>query len=141
MAPIALLAALAVLALAAGGCTTSGTGGGDSSGDFQGEQEKVASAVEDLQSAGSKGDQDRICSDLLADDLVDRLDRRPGGCRAVVDAALKDTDTSDLTVRSVQVSGATATARVATDVGDAPDQLTTLHLVQQDGRWKIDALS
>jgi hypothetical protein len=133
--PAAVLAALAV---AASGCTTSGTGTGDSSGTFNGEQKLVANTVEDLESAANKGDQGTICADLLAHDLVDRLDAR-GGCGKTVDGALKDADTSNLTVLGVQVRGATATARVKAETGKK-DRVTTLRLVKQDGRWKIASL-
>ena len=101
---------LAALALAAGGCTSSGSGGEDTAGDFKGAQRDVASTVEDLQSAGSKGDEDEVCTRLLATSLVDRLKAR-GGCRKVVDAALKDVDTSDLKVESVADHGPTARRR------------------------------
>lgn len=130
-----LAAALAGLALAAAGCTSSGSGGKDTASDFKGAQRDVASAVEDLQSAGSKGDQDEVCSRLLSRMLVDRLDAR-GGCRKVVDAALKDTDTSDLKVTSVSITGSTATARVTTDTGDGT-KAATLRLVREAGRWKL----
>jgi hypothetical protein len=132
------LAVLAALAVTASGCTTSGSGSGSSSADFKGEQKLVANTIDDLESAASKGDQDQICATLLAHDLVDRLDAR-GGCRKLVDSALKDADTSNLTVRAVQIQGTTATARVEAETG-AKDRVTTLRLVKQDGRWKIASL-
>jgi type IV pilus biogenesis protein CpaD/CtpE len=132
------VAVLAALAVAAAGCTSSGSGSGGSSGDFKGEQQLVANTVEDLQTAASQGDQGEICANLLAHDLVDRLDAR-GGCRKLVDAALKDTDTSDLSVQSVAVNGTTADARVKAENG-SNDRISTLRLVKQDGRWKIASL-
>jgi Putative lumazine-binding len=128
----------AALAVAAVGCTASGSGTGDSPGKFRGQQQLVANTVEDLQSAGSKGDQDEICANLLARDLVARLTTQ-GGCRRAVDAALKDGDTFDLTVASLRVTGSTATARVRADAGKR-DRTSTFRLVKQDGRWKIASL-
>src|SRR4051794_19302808 len=138
MRRLACLVALALVVPSAAGCTSSG--GGNSAGDFQGEEQRVASTVEDLQEAGSRGDQDAVCSTILAKALVDRLEARPGGCRTVVDEALQDTDTSDLTVRGVQIDGNRATVRATTDVGSAPDETTTLQLVREGGRWKISSL-
>jgi hypothetical protein len=132
-APLATV--LAALALAVAGCASTASGGGNTSGDFKGAQHDVASTVEDLQSAGSKGDQDEVCSRLLATSLVDRLEAR-GGCRKVVDAALKDVDTSDLKVRSVRITGTTAVAQVTTDTGDHAKP-SRIALVQQGGRWRI----
>jgi hypothetical protein len=130
-----LAAVLAALALVAGGCTSSGSGGGDTADDFNGAQRDVATTVEDLQSAGSKGDQDEVCSRLLASSLIDRLEAR-GGCRKVVDAALEDVDTSDLKVESVRITGTTATAAVTTDTGDRTTS-ATLRLVNERGRWRL----
>lgn len=128
---------LAALALAAGGCTSSG-GSGDSATDFQGEKRRVADAVEDFESAGSGGDQDEICSRILATELVDRLEEL-GGCRRLVDGALEDVDTFGLTVESVTITGDRAVARVTTDTGDR-ERAATLRLVREGGRWKVAEL-
>jgi hypothetical protein len=133
-----LAAALAALALVAAGCTSTGSGSSGSSGNFKGEQKLVANTVEDLRTAASKGDQDTICAELLARDVVARLQAR-GGCRPVIDAALKDLDTSDLAVDTVRVTGTTAEARVSTKVGKR-DRFSTMRLVRQNGRWKISSL-
>jgi hypothetical protein len=133
-----LAAALAALALAATGCTATGSSSSGSSTDFKGEQKLVADTIDDLSSAAGKGDQDTICATLLASDIVQRLDAR-GGCRNVVDGALKDADTSDVAPDRVTVSGTTAEARVKTKIGDH-DRFSTLRLVKQAGRWKISSL-
>jgi hypothetical protein len=132
-----IAAVLAVLALAAGGCTSSG-GSGDSAADFQGEQRRVADAVEDLETAGAEGDQDEMCSRILAVELVDRLEEQ-GGCRRLVDSALEDVDTFGLTVESVRVTGDRAVAQVTTDTGDRK-RAATLRLVREGGRWKVAEL-
>jgi hypothetical protein len=134
-----LAAALAALALVAAGCTSAGTSSSSSSKDFKGEQKLVANTIDDLSSAAGKGDQDTICASLLAADVVKRLDAR-GGCRNVVDSALKDADTSDVAVDSVTVNGTTADARVKSKIG-SHDRFSTVRLVKQAGRWKISSLS
>jgi hypothetical protein len=133
----AFVLVLAALALAAGGCTSSG-GSGDSAADFQGEQRRVADVVEDLETAGSDGDQDEICSRILAAGLVDRLEER-GGCRRLVNGALEDVDTFGLTVESVRITGDRAVAQVTTDTGDR-ERAATLRLVREGGRWKVAEL-
>jgi hypothetical protein len=130
---IAVVLALAALA----GCAA--TGSGDSSGDFRGEQRSVASVVEDLQSAGSKGDEDDICTNLLAAPLARRMGARRGGCARAVNAARKDADAFDLKVESVRIQGSRATARVRADRGDR-DELTTLGLVKSGATWRITDL-
>jgi hypothetical protein len=134
--PAALLAAAAAAALL-GGCTQATTTS-NSTANFKGEQRLVANTVEDLQSAGAKGDQGTICRQLLARDLVVRI-ARGATCERRVDAALKDTDTFDLTVQSVALAGTTATARVKTENG-AKDKIVTLGLLKEAGRWKLSDL-
>jgi Putative lumazine-binding len=134
--PFAILAAVVATAVL-GGCTQATTSK-DSTANFKGEQRLVATTVEDLQSAGAKGDQGTICRQLLAGDLV-RSIARGATCERRVDAALKDTDTFDLTVQSVAVAGTKATARVKTENG-AKDKTATLGLLKEAGRWKVSDL-
>jgi predicted small secreted protein len=140
LVPRPVLAAVAVLAaaLALAGCTTAGAGN-DSSGDFKGEARLVANVVEDLQSAGSKGREGDICTNLLARPLAVRIGARANSCAKAVDAALKDTDAFDLKVESVRVQGNRATARVRADRGDR-DEVVKLGLVKQGPGWRISDL-
>jgi hypothetical protein len=128
------LVALATIALA--GCAGAGTSN-DSSGKFKGEQQQVANAVEDFESAASKGDQDKVCRDSLARALVAQYAARDGSCEKAVDAALKDTDSFGLTVEAVSVSGTSATAHVKADRGNH-DVMQTIGLVKQGQDWRID---
>jgi phage-related protein len=137
MRRLAALASTLLLALVAAGCTQAGSST-DSAANFKGQQHDVATTVEDLQSAASKRDEAQVCSQLLDKQLADKLDAMPGGCQAKVKAALKDTDTTDLTVEAVAIDGSTATARVKTENG-AKDKTTTLQLVNEGGRWKISS--
>jgi outer membrane lipoprotein SlyB len=129
-----ILAATAAFAVA--GCTSQSSSN-DSSGKFRGDQRLVANTVEDFESAASKGDQDRICRDLLAKALVDTFAEHGGTCESAVDGALKDTDSFNLTVESVSINGQQATARVKADRGKESDQLSTLTLVKQGTGWRI----
>jgi hypothetical protein len=127
----------AVLAAAAlAGCTTQASNN-DSSGKFKGDQRLVANTVEDFQSAASKGDQDKICRDLLSKALVATYAQRGGTCEKAVDGTLKDTDSFGLTVESVRIAGQQAVARVKADRGKH-DVLRTLTLVKQGTGWRID---
>jgi outer membrane lipoprotein SlyB len=128
-----ILAAVAVLAIA--GCTTQG-GSKDSSDKFTGEQRLVATTVDDFQSAASKGDQDQICSDLLAKALVDQFAKQGDTCEKAVDSTLKDTDSFGLTVESVTINGNQAVAHVKADHGKK-DVARTLTLVKEGAAWRI----
>ena len=128
---LALLAAAAVVA----GCATQSTSS-DSSGTFKGEQRLVANTVEDFESAASKGDQAKICRELLSKDLVATYAQHGGTCDKAVDEALKDTDSFGLTVESVALDGSQATARVKADRGKN-DVIRTMTLVKQGPAWRI----
>ena len=140
MAPRPLVAiSLAAAAVLAAGCAPTTTSSRDSAGKFRGTQRLVARTVEDLQAAAADGNQGRICRDLLARSLAERLARGGRGCPATVDAALKDTDSFDMTVQSVRVAGDRASARVKLETGTR-DRGATLQLVREGGRWRIAEL-
>jgi hypothetical protein len=134
----ALVAVWLVLAASLAGCTASRSNT-DSSSDFKGANALVASTIEDLESAASKGDEGEICGQLLAARLVDRLSARGKDCGTVVQDALDDTDTSNLTVESVRITGDSAVARVKAETGDR-DRIETVGLVRERNRWKIARL-
>ena len=125
----------AIVAVAVAGCTTQNTSD-DSSGKFTGEQRLVANTIEDFESAASKGDQAQVCRELLARPLVVRYTERGGTCEHAVDGALKDADSFGLTVESVRISGAQATARVKADRGKN-DVFRTINLVKEGPGWRI----
>jgi hypothetical protein len=127
--------ALAVAALAAG-CAPQTSGSSNSVSKFRGDQRLAAQTVEDLQAAADDSDETEICRDLLARALADRLAAAGHGCPAVVNAALKDTDSTDMTVEAVRVNGDRATARVKFETGKK-DRRGTIPLVREGGRWRI----
>jgi hypothetical protein len=127
----------AIVAVAVGGCTTQTTSN-DSSGKFLGEQRLVANTVEDFESAAAKGDQDQICRELLAKPLIAQYARHGGTCENAVDDALKDSDSFGLTVESVRIAAAEATARVKADRGKK-DVLRNITLVKEGPGWRISA--
>ena len=135
----ALPAAILAAALLAGGCGAT-TPTEEDAAEFGGEQRLVAQAIEDLQDAAIDGDEDRICRELLAEGLAERMGGTGQDCERTVRDALEDTDTSDLTVRSVEISGTTATARVKAERGDA-DRETTVGLAKEGARWRISRLA
>jgi hypothetical protein len=130
LVPLALLASLALA-----GCTTRSTSD-DSTGEFRGDQRLVANTVEDFESAASKGDQGKICRDLLARALVAQYAERGGSCERAVDGALKDTDSFEMTVERVTITGTQASVRVKSDRGKK-DLQQSLTLVRQGQGWRI----
>ncbi len=130
-----IVAALAVTAaLALGACGTAST-----AGTFEGEEETVATVVEDLQSQGEKGEAAAICDDLLTPALQEKVTAGNSSCATELKKALEDADAFDLEVQDVSISGTTATAKVKgldeTDGGI----LRTLELQKVGDDWRIDS--
>ena len=128
-------AILALLALALAGCGAAN----DSAADFDGAEQEVARAVEDLEEAAQEDDPRRICGALLAQDVRDDLG---GDCEKRIQQALDQTDTFALTVESVRVTGDRARARVETGLDE--EQIELMELVREGegeaAAWKIAGL-
>jgi hypothetical protein len=132
-----LFALLLGAALAAGGCAGAAD---DSAKDFRGDQRLVAEAVEDLQDAGTKGDGNKICEQLLTKELVAQI-RRAGAesCADAVEDALADADAFEISVEKVAIDGARATATVKSEAGD-DERMDTLTLERAGRDWRISSL-
>jgi copper chaperone CopZ len=128
-------AALAAAALAAG-CAPQQSSSSDKVSQFRGDQRAVAQAVEDLESAAQDGNEAKLCTQVLARSFADRIGAAGGGCTNAVKAAIKDTDSIDMTVQSVRVNGDRATARVKFETGKN-DRRGNVTLVREGGRWRV----
>ena len=131
------LVVMVIAATALSGCTAASE---DSATEFKGTQAEVAKVVEDLQDAGRRRDENKICEQLIASELRDRIKAAGAAdCQSAMDDVLGDADTFELDVKKVTVQGNTATAEVVSD-GRTKDRTDTLRLVKQRGAWRIAAL-
>jgi hypothetical protein len=130
-----LFALVLLLVLALAGCGAATT---DSATEFEGAEQDVARAVEDLEEAGQEDEPRRICQALLAKEVVQRIEDAGSECVDAVGKALDQADTFSLTVESVRVSGTTARARVET--GSDEEKVEVLELVREGDAWKIAGL-
>ena len=131
----ALLTLPLLLAALAAGCGASAS----SAGDFEGEEKAVAEVVERLQTAGEGGDAERICNDVLAEALREKIAEPGSTCEQEVDKAITDADDFHLDVEEVTVSGTEATARVRGRIDDA-DRVRELQFVREGADWRASAL-
>jgi hypothetical protein len=128
-----LCAPLLVLGLSACAQTVSTSG-------LQGEAKAAAETVKDLQSNATAGESKKICQKDLASARVERLAGASGGCQEVIKKQLAEILSVELTVESVQVSGASATAHVKS-VYSGKKKISTITLVKEGGKWKISSFS
>jgi hypothetical protein len=124
-----------LLALALGGCAAAG-GTGVNTGDFKGDQKAVAQKLSDLSDAARAKDGGRACSQILSHAVVDSLG---SDCAQVMKDQFGDADSFKLDVKSIDVQGNRATARVTSDV-NGTSRPTTLTLVREGGGWRVDKL-
>jgi outer membrane lipoprotein SlyB len=117
-------------ALGVAGCTSS-TGG--SSASFTGAQADVAQVVSDLAKDGQRKDAQKICSEILASELVDKLNQAGTSCGQEMDKAIADADDFDLSVQKVTINGSSAIAVVRRGK-DGPT--ATFRFVREGGKWK-----
>lgn len=141
--PATTLGALAAIsALALAGCTQSTT---KSAGDFQGAQKDVAQAIDDIATAAKRGDARKICDSYLSADVkaqltrLARTSRRGTDCADQLKDSIRDADSFDVVVKSVDVTGGRATARVETRTPAERDPVDTITLVDERG-WRIASL-
>jgi hypothetical protein len=130
MARRSLIALLAAAALGVAGCTSAS---GSGSSQFSGAEGQVAKVVSDLQQAGERKDAERICTQILARQLVTRLSQAGASCQQEMKLAIQSADTFDLTVQDVTVTGNQATARVRSG---RTGPTGTFRFVREGGQWK-----
>ena len=126
---------LALLLAAAGLATGCGASSSNSASDFSGVKKDVAKTVDDLASAAKRSDEAKICRDLLTPSLIATLRAaNKSSCDTAVNDAIKDADTFDMTVKSVNVTGTNATAVVDSKHRSTNDTFT---FERVGGSWKI----
>jgi Putative lumazine-binding len=131
--PLTLLC-VPLLALGVASCSSA-----TSSSAFKGEQHAVAQAISNLQSEATAGEAQKICKNLLASAVTARLNAAHGGCTQAVKSQLAEVDSPELTIQSVQLRGASASARVKS-ISAGKSRVGTLTLVKEGGKWKISGL-
>ena len=104
---------------------------------FAGAQGDVADVVDKLATAGRRGDAKTICNDILAKQLLTQLKTAGGNCEDEMKNAIRDANDYDLQVRSVKVSGTTATAQVRQGKNG---RVATFTFVKEGNAWRASAL-
>jgi hypothetical protein len=128
-----LLAVLGAAALAGCGAEASSTD------DFEGEERRVAQVVEDFQSAGEDEDSRRICRQILARTVVQRLREEDLQCEREIDRSLEETTSFELDVEDVRIRGDRAVAQVTSE-SEGEERTDRLTLVRERGAWRIAVL-
>ena len=134
MRPALPLCVLALSALAACGAEPR-----DSAKEFKGDEQAVAAAVENLESAARDNDNELVCTKLFAQRLLATLEQRGTDCAEAVEDAFRDADAMEITVDEVTISGDSARARVTSGRGGSK-KTDTLGLERVGAAWRISSL-
>ncbi|HVP01202.1 MAG TPA: hypothetical protein VMT10_01425 [Solirubrobacteraceae bacterium] len=134
---------VAALAVALAGCAGQTTNN-DTTSKFTGQQKLIAQTVEDLQTATEKSNESKICGSLVTTQLQQQIGASAGakGCTAAVKQAIKNSDQSDLTVRSVTIDptdATKATAVVSEKTDKHKSRTVTLQFQKQGISWRISS--
>ncbi len=128
------LAPVLLLALVLAGCTQQP---GADTGDFSGEEAKVAELVGDLSSAATRGEGSTVCEEILSERLQLEV-KADSSCVSEVEKAFDDADGAIIDVDDVTVTGETATAEVSSDQAGGRVR-RTFEFVKDGGDWRIDS--
>jgi hypothetical protein len=130
--PVRSLLVAAVLAVLAG----SGCGGGGPS-----DEQQVRSAVLAFSRATAAKDYDKLCKQLLAPALVDKVKATGLPCEVALEKGLGPVRDPKLSIGAIKIDGDKATAEVNTSAaGEAPSH-DTLQLTKVNGQWRIASLA
>lgn len=127
--------AVPVIALLVSGC---GAATESQESKYTGDRAEVAEVVDELAAAGSRGNAQKICDDLLAAQLKTEIKNAGGDCVDEIERAIKDASDYDLQVVDVKVNGANATAVVRQ--GEDAKNTATFTFVKDKGVWRASAL-
>src|SRR3954470_16863549 len=100
-------------------------------------EDAVRSTLAGYAKAFAARDYQAICDRYLSPKLIDGVEQRGLPCEAAVRPALKETDKPVLAVRSIKVSGDTATAQVHSTAANQPPSDDTISLSRVHGTWYI----
>jgi hypothetical protein len=121
---------VALLAAVAAGCGSSGPTA----------EQQVRSTVEAFGKASAAKDYQRLCDDLLAPKLVEKVESVGLPCEVAMRQGLGDVKAPTLTIGAIEVKGNEATAEVKSTAEGQEPSTDTMRLVRAAGGWRIAAL-
>lgn len=111
-----------------------------STGSYKGESQKVAQTITNFQGDATSVNASKVCSRDLAASVVKKLASDGSTCKKALESQLREIDTYSLTVESISVHDAAATAKVKS-TWSGKEKVHELSFVKEGGRWKISEIS
>jgi len=130
----------AALALALGGCGADQEGGGGGGGGVPADQQ-VRAVVARFGVATRSKDYQQICDQLLADELVAKIEAIGLPCESALQRGLGDVRSPTLSIEEVSISGTRALVSIHTTAAGQKPSNDALQVVREGGHWKIASLA
>jgi hypothetical protein len=105
------------------------------------DDQKVRDTLATFQRATAAKDYDKLCSDVLAKQLVDRLSAVGLPCAVALQRGLGSVTSPRLDVQRVRVRDDVALAQVRTSAAGQAPSTDTIRLVRQGDDWRVATLS
>jgi ketosteroid isomerase-like protein len=105
------------------------------------DEDQVRATVRAFATATAHKDYQRLCDDLLAPSLVEKVKQAGLPCEVALEQGLGDVKAPQLTLGAVAVKGDTATADIRTTAAGQQPSRETLQLQRVRGKWKIASLA
>ena len=102
-------------------------------------KDDVRGVLKGYERAFARHDYQSLCDDYLAPDLVNGIEERGLPCEAALRPEVSSTKKPVLAIRSIDVHGDRATARVHATAANQPPADETIVLRRIDGKWRITA--
>lgn len=140
-APAGLGARRAIGVLAAAGLSLclAACGATSSSKSYTGEKQHVAEVISEFQSNATTRNAEKICKEVLAAPVRERLKANGSTCEKVIKQQLKQVDSTSITVESIAIEGSTAKAQVKSTVY-GKERPSTITLSKEKDSWRISDL-
>jgi hypothetical protein len=135
----ALVAALALLLAGCGADSENGDDGGGGGGAPADQQ--VRAVVARFGAATRTKDYQEICDNLLAQDLVDKIEAIGLPCESALQRGLGDVRDPTLSINEVSIAGTRALVSIHTTATGQQPSDDALQVVRENGEWKIASLA
>ena len=103
--------------------------------------DQVRSTLRGFADATAKRDYQALCDDYFSPALVDQVEQAGLPCEAAIRPEISSTQKPKLEIRSVDVNGDLALAKVHTSAANQPPSDDTIQLLKVKGKWRIASLA
>jgi hypothetical protein len=103
-------------------------------------EQQVRTVIASFQTAAQHRDYRRLCTQILAQELLDRIERANLPCEQALKVGLQNVVNPRIAVQSVEITHNRAVARVRSSADNQPELDGNLALVREVKGWKVASL-